>query len=813
MPFSFDVAFEEARHYFGGDDIAAQVFLSKYALKNAAGEILEKTPRKMHLRLAKEFARIEGKYPNPLSEKKILKYLDHFKYIVPQGSPMAGIGNPDQVLSLSNCFVIDSPPDSYGGILKADQEQAQLMKRRGGVGFDVSTIRPRGLPTSNAAKTTDGVAVFLERFSNTCREVAQGGRRGALMLTLSVHHPDIRDFVHIKRDLKKVTGANISIRITDEFMRAVEAGEEFELRYPVDSDAPMISTRVDAATLWDEIIESAHASAEPGLLFWDTILRNSPADAYAAEGFGTSSTNPCGEIVLSPYDSCRLLLVNAVSFVKKPFTKAASFNWEKFFVVAQDAQRLMDDLIDLELEALDKILAKIAEDPEPDDVKRVERDLWIKIKDSCERGRRTGLGLTAVGDTVAALNHTYGGESSIEFIEDLYRSLCHASYRSSVTLAQERGSFPCFDFNKEKDHPFLSQVMDLDPELRRDWEVYGRRNIANTTTAPAGSVSLLTQTTSGIEPVFRTSYIRRRKISSEDITATVDFVDDLGDKWQEYEVKHRFYEEWQSRSGLTDFEDSPYYKATAQDIAWVDKVRAQAAAQKWVCHSISNTTNLPEDIPVSTVKELYFTGWRSGCKGLTIYRDNSRAGVLLDSSGKKFIDRHSPKRPEDLPCDIYHIQVRGEKWNVFVGLLQGRPYEVFAGLAMFVSIPRRHKSGIISKNGDYSLYYGEKDDETRIVHLAEVFTNSTESAFTRTVSLALRHGAPIQYVVEQLQKGADRDSDMFSLSKGLMRVLKNYIQDGVRPSQKSCGSCGDSENLAYQDGCVICLSCGFSKCG
>jgi ribonucleoside-diphosphate reductase alpha chain len=820
MPYSFDVAYEESLRYFGGDEIAAKVFLAKYALRNADGDLLEKTPKKMHRRLAKEFARIESKYPNSLSEKEILNYFDKFKYIVPQGSPMAGIGDTNRMLSLSNCFVIQSPHDSYGGIMKADQEQAQIMKRRGGVGFDVSTIRPKGMHTSNAAKTTDGIPIFLERFSNTCREVAQGGRRGALMLTLSVHHPDIREFINIKRDLTKVTGANISIRITDEFMEAVEASGQFELRYPVDADEPEVTQMIDAKELWQEITEAAHASAEPGLLFWDNIINNSPADAYTDVGFGTTSTNPCGELVLSPYDSCRLLLVNAVSFVSDSFTDQASFDWDKFSQVSYDAQKLMDDLIDLELESLDKILLKIDKDPEPDEVKHVERCLWQKIRAACVDGRRTGLGMTAVGDTVACLNLTYGSEKSVEFIEKLYQTMCLSSYRASVDMARDRGTFPCYDFNKEKNHPFITRVMALDDELRVDWEKYGRRNIANTTTAPAGSVSIMTQTTSGIEPVFRVSYTRRRKINPDDESSRVDFVDDLGDKWQEYEVRHRLFAEWQTTSGKTLVEDSPYHKATAQDISWVDKVKAQSAAQRWIGHSISNTTNIPEETTVDVVQDIYLTGWKSGCKGVTIYRDNSRAGVLVASptpaattKGSEFEDRHAPKRPDELDCDIYHIQVRGEKWNVFVGLLQGRPYELFAGRAHFVKIPRRYKKGVIVKGKNYVLKYGETDSETEVADLAAVFANSTESAFTRTISLALRHGTPAHYVVEQLQKGAAKDSEMFSLSKGLMRVLKTYIEDGVRPSQKACESCGDTTNLVYQDGCVSCLSCGFSKCG
>lgn len=813
---TFKDALGQSIKYFNGDELAANTYLTKYALTSPQGDILEPTPEFMHKRLAKEFARIEKKYPNPLSEEEIFGYLDKFKYIIPQGSPMSGIGNPFQFTSLSNCFVIESPYDSYGGILKTDQEQVQLMKRRGGVGFDISTIRPKGLVTSNAAKTTDGIGVFMERFSNTCREVAQGGRRGALMLSVSVHHPEIRTFINIKKDIKKVTGANISIRLSDEFMNAVKAEDDYQLRWPVDSTDPSVVQSVSAKDIWNEIIESAWASAEPGLLFWDNIKKYSPADAY--EEFQTTSTNPCGEIVLSPYDSCRLLLVNALSFVENKFTKEASFNYEKFAKVVQVAQRLMDDIIDLELETVDKLIAKIESDPEPEEVKAIELNLWKKIRKSCVRGRRTGLGLTAIGDAIAAFNVIYGTEESVEVIEKIYKVLAVNSYRSSIDMAKERGAFEAWNYETEKNHPFINRIMEAEPSLVSDWKQYGRRNIANTTTAPAGSVSICTQTTSGIEPVFSLSYKRRKKINPNDPTnPKADFIDDLGDKWQEFTVYHHNFQEWMQVTGLTEVKDSPYYKATANDIDWVMKVKAQAAAQKWICHSISNTTNVPKETTVETVKDIYMAGWELGCKGVTIYRDGCRSGVLVTETEPQeevnsFEDNNAPERPEILPCDIYHLTVKGEKWNAFVGLLDGRPYEIFAGRAEYISIPKSKKNGKIKKNGVYNVIIGEGENEIIIKDMAHVFENSTESAFTRTISLALRHGTPVQFVVEQLDKGASKENDMFSLSKGLMRVLKSYIKDGTAVSTKKCPACGATESMIYQDGCSQCTSCGHSKC-
>lgn len=840
---SYEEALKLATEYFDLNEMAANVYLGKYALKHpATSDILEPTPDLMHRRLAKEFARIEQKYPNPLSEDQIYSFLDKFKYIIPQGSPMAGIGNPFQIMSISNCFVIESPFDSYGGILKTDQEEAQIMKRRGGVGFDISTIRPRGLPTANAAATTDGIGVFMERFSNTCREVAQGGRRGALMLTISVHHPEIRTFIHIKEDLKKVTGANISIRLSDEFMNAVRQQEKVQLRFPVDNtENPTISEYVDAGELWTEIIEAAHKSAEPGLLFWDTIMKYCPANRYP--NYRTTSTNPCGEITLSPYDSCRLLLVNTLSFVDRPFEQNPHFNWTKFGEVVRVAQRLMDDIVDLEIECIDKIVQKLRDDPEPESVKRIELDLWGNIRHACINGRRTGLGVTAIGDMCAALGMRYGSEDSLRFVEHVYMELCLNSYTASIDLAEERGAFPEFNHKLEKDHPFLQRIWHADKELFARYKKHGRRNIANLTTPPAGSVSILAKsvkgfgTTSGIENTPYMIYVRRKKENPNDKNFRCDFVDDLGDRWQEFKVYHPGFEAWKEATGSTDedIQKSPYWKSTIDDVDWVAKVQMQGLAQKWIDHSISNTTNLPEDVTIETVKNVYMTGWEAGCKGVTIYRKNSRAGVIVEESATKkttttkkaneetiFEEHHAPKRPKELVADIYHSTVQGEKWTIFVAKLDGKPYEIMGGLAKYVNIPRRVKSGkIVKYNGEinparYDLHYdyesGDSEDETIINDIGNVFENPVHSAFTRTISLSLRHGVPVQFVVEQLIKGSEKDSDLFSFSKVTARVLKNYIKDGTKTTQKKCPECG-STSLSYQNGCVSCLDCGHSKCG
>ena len=620
-------------NYFNGDDLAAEVFVSKYALSDGKGNYFETTPRGMHKRLAKEFARMEKRFPNPMSEDEIFDLLDGFRQIVPQGSPMSAVGNPYQMQSTSNCFVIQSPYDSYAGILKTDQEIVQIAKRRGGVGLDISTIRPRGLATANAAKTTDGIGVFMQRYSNSTREVAQNGRRGALMQTCSIHHPEIRTFINIKRDKTKVTGANLSVRLSDEFLQAVDDGTDVELRWPINAAEPTIVEYTDARVLWEEIIENAWASAEPGLLFWDTAIRMTPSDIYTDEGFGSVSTNPCGEIILSPYDSCRLLLINLKSFVLDPFTSEASFDWIEFAKVVQKAQRLMDDLIELELERIDMILDKIDKDPEPDEVKSYERLLWMRVRDACSNGRRTGLGVTAVGDAVAALGIRYGSADSIATVEKIYKTLAVNSYTSSIIMAKERGKFPVCNVEKESGHTFIERIKaELPPHILEMYQQYGRRNIANTTTAPAGSVSCMTQTTSGIEPAYKLEYTRRRKLM-EGETLDPDFIDDSGDRWVEYDVYHHGFREWMEVSGQREAKDSPYWKSTSDDIDWINKVKLQAAAQKWVCHAISNTTNVPADTPMETIKEIYMTGWKYGCKGVTVYRDGCRDGVLVQKNG------------------------------------------------------------------------------------------------------------------------------------------------------------------------------------
>ena len=824
---SYDEAFEKSLEYFKGDELAANVFVTKYALTDKSGKIHESSPDLMHKRMSKEFARIESKYSNPMSEEEIFDLLSNFRYIVPQGSPMSGIGNPHQIQSLSNCFVIESPYDSYGGILKTDQELVQIAKRRGGVGFDLSTIRPKGLSTGNCARTTDGIEVFMDRFSNSCREVAQGGRRGALMLTISVHHPQIRDFIKIKRDLSRVTGANISVRLTDEFLNAVSSGSDFQLRFPVDKDEDhKVTSQIDANELWNEIIESAHAAAEPGLLFWDTAKKMTPSDIYRDEGFGSSSTNPCGEIILSPYDSCRLILINLMSFVDNPFTPDASFNYELMSDVTQKAQRLMDDMIDLEIEQVDKILQKIESDPEPDRVKQIETDLWQNIATQARLGRRTGLGVTAVGDTLASLGVRYGSDESIDLVETFYKTLATNAYRSSCIMAKERGPFEVHDHNKERNHPFLERIFEAAPDVREMNKKYGRRNIALTTTAPAGSVSVLTQTTSGIEPAFMLHYTRRKKLTENDVDGRVDFIDDSGDRWQEYSVYHHGFKKWmetlsespdESMNDEQLVEMSPYSGATANEIDWVQKVKMQAAAQKWVCHAISNTTNLPADIDVETVKDVYMTGWKLGCKGVTVYRDGCRTGVLVTKDKTSSLKSHeAPERPQELKCHIHHASIKGEAWTILVGLMDGRPYEVMGGLQKYIEIPKKYKKGVIIKhhyktrNSRYDLRIGKNGDEILIKDIVDVFDNPNHAGFTRTISLALRHGAQIHYVVEQLQK--DREMDMFSFSKVIARVLKYYIKDGTVPGKTVCGNCGAEDTLRYQEGCVTCTSCGNSKC-
>lgn len=822
MVVSYELAKQSSLDYFGKDEIAADVFLSKYVLRDEKGNLLEKTPRDMHKRIAKELARIEKNYVNPLSFDEIFCLLDSFAYLVPQGSPMSAIGNNKRIQSLSNCFVIDSPHDSYGGILHTDQEQAQIMKRRGGVGFDISTIRPKGMPTSNAAVTTDGLGVFMERFSNTCREVAQNGRRGALMLTIDVRHPEIQTFIDIKRDKKKVTGANISIRLTDDFMNAVKNDSDYTLQWPVESDSPEVTKIIRAKELWDQIIDAAWSMAEPGLLFWDTVRRMTPADVYEKHGFRSISTNPCGEIVLSAYDACRLLVINTLSYVLNPFSENPSFDFEKFFKHAKIAQRLMDDIIDLEIEQIDKIIKKIESDPEPNHIKLPELDMWKKIRDMNYKGRRTGLGITALGDMIASLNMRYGSPKSIEFTENVYKKLAVASHLSSVELAKERGSFPVCDPQLTRGHPFMERILaECTQEQVADYYMYGRRNICTTTTAPAGSVSVLTQTTSGIEPAFMVKYRRRKKINANDKETRVDFIDSLGDKWQEYDVYHHAFKKWMDVTGKTKIEDSPYYNATANDVDWVASVDIQAAAQKYVEHSISKTCNLPHDAPKELVAKVYMTAWEKGCKGFTVYRDGCRDGVLLTEKNEKknesFKQYSAPKRPKELPCKIHHTTVRDKNWTIFVSLLEGKPYEVFGGLAKYIEIPKKQTDGVIIKhprkstNSIYDLRIGEGSDAYLIKNISEHFENPNHSHTTRLISLSLRHGANIQYVVEQLQK--EKDADMFTFVKSISRVLKNYIADGSETTiEKTCPNC-EGTKFVYQEGCATCSGCGYSKCG
>lgn len=835
--YTYQQAYEKCLEYFSGDELAANVVVTKYLLANESGDLIESSPDEMHRRIASELARVEAKYPNAMNEDEIYDLLKDFKHIVPQGSPMSGIGNDLRVQSLSNCFVIPSPEDSYGGILKTDQELVQIAKRRGGVGFDISTIRPKGLNTANAARTTDGIEVFMDRFSNSCREVAQGGRRGALMLTVSVHHPQILDFIKIKRDLTRVTGANISVRVSDEFMQAVTDDNEYSLEWPTpcmrpSDEEPTITSKMRARDVWDSLIEGAHAAAEPGILFWDTAKSMTPSDIYEAEGFGSVSTNPCGEIILSPYDSCRLMLVNLTSFVDDPFGSSPSFDFNKMKEVCVKAQRLMDDMIDLEIEQIDKILAKIDNDPETDEVKYYERNLWNNVRQAALNGRRTGLGITGLGDTLAMVGTRYGSRESVKMTEEIYKTLALGAYESSCKLAAERGAFEVFDFEKESGHPFIERIYEAAPELREMARETGRRNIALTTTAPAGSVSVLTQTTSGIEPAFMLHYTRRKKLTGQDEDARVDFVDDSGDKWQEYTVYHHGFKQWMDTVEVSEGETmsneklaamSPYSGATANEIDWVSKVDMQAAAQRWVCHAISNTTNLPAETDIETVKEVYMTGWKSGCKGVTVYRDGSRSGVLVATEEKKeepqgIITRSSPKRPEELRCDIHQANIKGEAWTIIIGLMDDCPYEVIGGLSEYVEIPRKYQTGVIKKRSrksvpsKYDLTVGSNGDEFVIKDVVKVFDNPNHSAFTRTLSLALRHGVPVQYMVEQLQK--DKNADLFDFSKVIARCLKKYIIDGTKASNGVFDiDCCDNPNIVYQEGCATCLNCGFGKCG
>lgn len=835
--YTFDEVMEASLAYFGGDELAANVFATKYALKRGQDQYVEKTPEDMHRRLAREFARIEQKYPNSLSEEDIFNLFDRFRYVVPQGSPMSAIGNPYKYQSASNCFVVPPPYDSYGGIFVTDQQQAQIMKRRGGVGFDISTLRPKGESTTNAAETTDGVGVFMERYSRTCKEVAQGGRRGALMITCDVHHPEIMTFVRIKNEKSackacgyeertKVTHANVSVRLSDEFLTAVEKGKTYQVRWPCDEKKnPQIEAQIDAREVWKEIMKGARESAEPGLLFWDAILRESPADCYADEGYRTVSTNPCAEIPLSANaDSCRLLALNLTSFVSNPFTKDAVFEWETFHEVANKAQRLMDDLVDIELELVEKILYKIDKDPEPDWVKAPERALWEATHEAGITGRRTGLGITGLGDTIAMLGVRYGTDESIELVREIYKALAVASYEASIEMAGERGCFPIYNYAKERGHPFIERVMEAGgPELRKAWEHNGRRNIANLTTAPTGSVSMMTQTTSGIEPLFKAMYTRSKKINPSDQGARVDRTDSEGIQWQDYTVSEHGFRKWKEVTGKTDddFEESPYYMAEAETVDWRQRVRLQAAAGEYVDHAISSTLNLPEDVTVEEVEEIYTEAWKAGCKGVTIYREGSREDAPIKKKSA-FVQHSAPKRLEKLRCDIHRSRVKvGDDeytdWMILVGLYDGKPYEIFGGYSENIEIPKKITEGVIVKRtfkdgGKYDLWYGDEDDPNKIKNIVEMFDNPQQGDFTRILSLSLRHGAPVQFIVEQL--GRTANADMYDFAKVIARVLKRYIADGTEvKAVKVCPDCGGENTMVYQENCPRCRQCGSTKCG
>ncbi len=843
--FSYDEAYGESLKYFDGDELAARVWVNKYAMKDSFGRIYEKSPEDMHWRIAKEIARIEKKYKNPMTEQEVFDLLDHFRYIVPAGSPMTGIGNDHQVASLSNCFVIglDGDADSYGAIMRIDEEQVQLMKRRGGVGHDLSHIRPKGSPVNNSALTSTGLVPFMERYSNSTREVAQDGRRGALMLSVSIKHPDSEAFIDAKMTEGKVTGANVSVKIDDEFMEAAINDKPYTQQFPIDSDNPKVKKEISARKLWEKIVHNAWRSAEPGVLFWDTILRESIPDCYADLGFRTVSTNPCGEIPLCPYDSCRLLSINLYSYVVNPFTPNARFDFDKFKAHVRLAQRIMDDIVDLELEKIDKIMEKINMDPQTMEVKGAEYHLWEKIKDKSGKGRRTGVGITAEGDMLAAMGLRYGTQDATDFSVEVHKTLALSAYRSSVEMARERGAFSVFDASREKNNPFLLRIKEADPQLYDDIMTYGRRNIACLTIAPTGTTSLMTQTTSGIEPVFMPVYKRRRKVNPNDTEVHVDFVDEVGDSFEEYIVYHRKFLEWMKVNGY-DTEKrytqeeidelvvkSPYYKATANDVDWLMKVKMQGAIQKWVDHSISVTVNLPNDVDEELVNRLYVEAWRSGCKGCTIYRDGSRAGVMISVSGKdKKNDKHdncpcaNPEvveiRPKELECDVVRFQNNKEKWVAFVGLLNGYPYEIFTGLQddeEGIVLPKTVTKGKIikQKNEDghsrYDFQFENKRGyKTTVEGLSEKF-NPEYWNYAKLISGVLRYRMPIGNVIKLVGSLQLKSESINTWKNGVERALKKYIVDGTEAKGQKCPVCGGT--LVYQEGCLICKNCGASRCG
>lgn len=844
--YTFEEAFEASKNYFGGDELAARVWANKYALKDSFGNLYELTPDDMHHRIASEIVRIEEKYPEPMTHDEVFDLMKDFRYIVPQGSPMTGIGNNFQVGSLSNCFVIglDGTPDSYGGVIRIDEEQVQLMKRRGGVGHDLSHIRPKGTPVKNSALTSTGLVPFMERYSNSTREVAQDGRRGALMMTVSIKHPDSEAFIDAKMTEGKVTGANVSVRIDDDFMRAAENGTPYVQKFPTDSDKPFVSKEIDAKALWAKIIHNAWKSAEPGVLFWDTITRESLPDCYADLGFRTISTNPCGEIPLCPYDSCRLLAVNLYSYVVNPFTEDAYFDFDLFAKHIGKAQRIMDDIIDLEMEKIDTILEKIDLDPETEEVKQTERNLWLKIKEKTGRGRRTGVGTTAEGDMLAALGFRYGTPEATEFSESVHRALALAAYRSSVDLARTRGAFSIFDAEREKDNPFMQRLAAADPELYELMRKYGRRNIACLTIAPTGTTSLMTRTTSGIEPVFMPVYKRRRKVNPGDPSVRIDYVDETGDAFEEYIVYHPKFIDWMNINGIevkdtyTDDEikelvaRSPYAGATANEIDWLEKVHMQGRIQKWVDHSISVTINLPADVSEEVVNALYLEAWKSGCKGCTVYRDGCRSGVLiaLENKVKKeepvpaadsFPAPHVIKRPIELEADVVRFQNNKEKWIAFVGLVDGKPYEIFTGLADDedgIFCPKSVTHGKIIKavdadgNKRYDFQFiNKRGYKTTIEGLSDKF-NPEYWNYAKLISGVLRYGMPIDQVLK-LVGGLELDSQSINTWKmGVERALKKYLPNGTSAKGQRCPNCGQ-ETLVYQEGCLICTNCGTSKCG
>ena len=843
--YTYDEAFEASLQYFKGDELAARVWVNKYAVKDSFGNIFEKSPEDMHWRIANEVARIEAKYKNGLNAQQLYELLDHFKYIVPQGSPMTGIGNDFQVASLSNCFVIgiDGAADSYGAIIRIDEEQVQLMKRRGGVGHDLSHIRPKGSPVKNSALTSTGLVPFMERYSNSTREVAQDGRRGALMLSVSIKHPDSEAFIDAKMTEGKVTGANVSVKLDDAFMQAAVNGTPYKQQYPVDSDQPVFTKEIDASALWKKIVHNAWKSAEPGVLFWDTIIRESVPDCYADLGYRTVSTNPCGEIPLCPYDSCRLLAINLYSYVVNPYTRDAYFDFDLFKKHVALAQRIMDDIIDLELEKIEKIIAKIDSDPESEEVKEAEKHLWEKIYKKSGQGRRTGVGITAEGDMLAAMGLRYGTEDATEFSEQVHKTIALEAYRSSVNMVKERGAFAIYDSEREKNNPFINRLKEADPNLYEEMKKYGRRNIACLTIAPTGTTSLMTQTTSGIEPVFMPVYKRRRKVNPNDPQTHVDFVDETGDAFEEYIVFHHKFVEWMTVNGYDPtkrytqeeidelVEKSPYYKATSNDVDWLMKVKMQGRIQKWVDHSISVTINLPNDVDEALVNRLYVEAWRSGCKGCTVYRDGSRSGVLLSTKkDKKDKKEELPPckpptvvevRPKVLEAEVVRFQNNKEKWVAFVGLLDGHPYEIFTGLQddeEGISLPKSVTTGRIIKNIDeegnkrYDFQFENKRGyKTTIEGLSEKF-NKEYWNYAKLISGVLRWRMPIDRVIK-LVDSLQLDSENINTWKnGVERALKKYVTDGTSAEGQKCPNCGN-ETLVYQEGCLICKTCGTSRCG